>query len=51
VVHYGQQPVTADPIQRCPTGAIVWLDPEHGIIKGESAASVIRQRELPDTAT
>jgi RnfABCDGE-type electron transport complex B subunit len=31
------------PIQRCPTGAIVWLDAEAGAIKGPAAHKIIRQ--------
>jgi RnfABCDGE-type electron transport complex B subunit len=34
-------------IQRCPTGAIVWIDPEKGYIKGAAAHKVTRKRPLP----
>jgi len=34
-------------IQRCPTGAIVWLDDEKGAIKGAGAKRVIRKSPLP----
>ena len=35
-------------IERCPTGAIVWLDGEH-ISKGKAARKIIRTEPLPDT--
>ena len=37
-------------IQRCPTGAIVWLDPDRGPIHGPEAAPVLRRttrRQVP----
>lgn len=34
-------------IQRCPTGAIVWLDDEGNPIKGASAKKVLRKTALP----
>ena len=34
-------------IQRCPTGAIVWLDPEQGVMKGAKAAKIERETPLP----
>lgn len=34
-------------IQRCPTGAIVWLDDEKGPIKGAAAKRVVRRSPLP----
>ena len=39
----------ADPkaIQRCPTGAIVWLDDEGGATKGTAAKRIARERRLP----
>lgn len=33
------------PIERCPTGAIVWLDPKEGVIKGKESKKVIRKGE------
>jgi hypothetical protein len=35
-------------IERCPTGAIVWLDGDR-IIKGKSAKKIIRIEPLPAT--
>jgi Na+-translocating ferredoxin:NAD+ oxidoreductase RNF subunit RnfB len=50
VVDYTRNHSTQVPIQRCPTGAIVWLDPRSGPVKGADARKVIRKgalRELP----
>ncbi len=47
VVHYENSTQPRHPIERCPTGAIVWLD-DHGIgIKGTEARKVIRKGERP----
>mgnify|MGYP001813813204 FL=1 len=35
------------PIERCPTGAIVWLDEVKGIRKGSQAKRIIREEALP----
>ena len=45
VIHYGVEELTKDPIQRCPTGAIVWLDQKLGAIKGRDSNPVIRKSE------
>jgi Na+-translocating ferredoxin:NAD+ oxidoreductase subunit B len=34
-------------IERCPTGAIVWLEPDGRIIKGKDAKKVVRKEALP----
>ena len=39
------------PIERCPTGAIVWLDPEAGVLKGAAAKKIIRKGVLPSAPT
>ena len=36
------------PIERCPTGAIVWIDPERGPVRGAASAPVLRRSPLPD---
>lgn len=36
-----------DPIQRCPTGAIVWLDEKRGAIRGIEAKRITRKSPLP----
>jgi RnfABCDGE-type electron transport complex B subunit len=46
VVDYGRPHATQHPIQRCPTGAIVWIDPQAGPIKGPAAKRVVRQGAL-----
>ena len=45
VVHYGRNQQGMDPIQRCPTGAIVWLDDEKGVIRGREAKKIVRKGE------
>jgi Na+-translocating ferredoxin:NAD+ oxidoreductase RNF subunit RnfB len=48
VVDYRKNPQTVPAaIQRCPTGAIVWLHGRHGAVKGRQAKPVIRQSALP----
>ncbi len=51
VIDYSQGPLTAAPTQRCPTGAIVWIDEQLGPIKGEAAHRVIRQTRVRDAPT
>jgi RnfABCDGE-type electron transport complex B subunit len=34
-------------IERCPTGAIVWLEPDGRVIKGKDARKVVRKEALP----
>lgn len=51
IVDYSRGPFTDQPIQRCPTGAIVWLDSTAGPVKGQAAKTVVRQGEIHDTAT
>ena len=41
-------PDTQLPIQRCPTGAIVWIDPVAGAVKGPAAKKIIRKGQLRD---
>jgi Na+-translocating ferredoxin:NAD+ oxidoreductase RNF subunit RnfB len=38
---------TQKPIERCPTGAIVWLDAERGAVKGLEAKKITRKSALP----
>jgi len=50
LIDYTRNHATRVPIQRCPTGAIVWLDPAEGAIKGPAAVKIIRKsarREAP----
>jgi Na+-translocating ferredoxin:NAD+ oxidoreductase RNF subunit RnfB len=50
VVDYGRNHQTKTPIQRCPTGAIVWLDPD-GPQKGPAAKKIIRKGVRKDAPT
>lgn len=45
VINYSYGEQTIDPIQRCPTGAILWLDKELGAIKGRESKKIIRKGE------
>jgi electron transport complex protein RnfB len=51
VVDYDANHATRKPIERCPTGAIVWMDPQNGPVKGPAAAKVIRKGTLHDAPT
>lgn len=43
VVDYERNHNVPEAIERCPTGAIVWYDPEKGPIRGRAARRVVRQ--------
>lgn len=43
VINYSENHQTQVPIQRCPTGAIVWLDKDQGTIKGKDSRKVLRK--------
>jgi Na+-translocating ferredoxin:NAD+ oxidoreductase RNF subunit RnfB len=51
VVDYGRYVDSRAPIQRCPTGAIVWIDPVAGPIKGLAARKIVRKGVLPAAPT
>ncbi len=51
VVDYARGPLTPEPTQRCPTGAIVWLDADGGAVKGAAARRIIRRGDRPDAPT
>ena len=51
VIDYSRNHKTQEPIQRCPTGAIVWLDPKTGAVKGRAAKKIIRKGVLRDVPT
>ncbi len=42
VINYSEKQLM-DPIQRCPTGAIVWLDKKLGTIKGRESKKIVRK--------
>jgi Na+-translocating ferredoxin:NAD+ oxidoreductase RNF subunit RnfB len=48
VIDYAQNAyATRTPTERCPTGAIVWLDDVKGALRGRSARKIVRQQALP----
>jgi RnfABCDGE-type electron transport complex B subunit len=51
VIDYCKAPLTAEPTQRCPTGAIVWLDKDAGAVKGQAARKIVRKGELHDASS
>ncbi len=51
VIDYQKGPFTAEPTQRCPTGAIVWLDSVSGPVRGQAAKPIVRQGEIRDSVT
>ena len=51
VVDYSRAHKTQTPIERCPTGAIVWIDPKAGPVKGPAAKKIIRKGTLRDAPT
>ncbi len=51
VIDYRKDHNTMVPIQRCPTGAIVWLDKEKGPIKGRESRKILRKNPVPPGAT
>ncbi|WP_022948147.1 RnfABCDGE type electron transport complex subunit B [Methylohalobius crimeensis] len=51
MVDYSKPHQTRVPIQRCPTGAIVWLEPDGTALKGRAAPKIIRREPLKEAAT
>ena len=48
VIDYAQNAyATRTPTERCPTGAIVWLDDVKGALRGRNARKIVRQQALP----
>jgi Na+-translocating ferredoxin:NAD+ oxidoreductase RNF subunit RnfB len=48
VVDYSKNALASSvAIERCPTGAIVWLDDRQGLVKGRDAKRVVRRQPLP----
>ena len=45
VVDYTKAHATRVPIERCPTGAIVWIEPDGNVIKGDAAKRVVRHSD------
>jgi Na+-translocating ferredoxin:NAD+ oxidoreductase RNF subunit RnfB len=48
VVDYSRSHDTRVPIERCPTGAIVWIDAREGVIKGAASKKILRHSALPE---
>lgn len=46
VINYFENHNTKVPIERCPTGAIVWIDDEIGFVKGQESKKIIRKSSL-----
>lgn len=46
VVDYSKDHNSRTAIERCPTGAIIWIQADGTVIKGREAKSIYRQREL-----
>ena len=51
VVDYTRPHNTRVPIERCPTGAIVWIDEKDGVTRGAAARKVVRHSALPEAPT
>ncbi len=51
VIDYTRNHGTREPIQRCPTGAIVWMEPAGDVVKGPSAKKIIRKGARPTAPT
>jgi len=51
VVDYQRNHDARQAIERCPTGAIVWIDPAAGAVKGAAARKIIRKGALGDAPT
>lgn len=51
VIDYSKNHNTRVPIQRCPTGAILWIEKDGSIIKGRESKKVLRKSTLPDLPT
>ncbi len=51
LINYHLPHDTQAPIQRCPTGAIVWLNAGGSVTKGSESKKIIRQQALPTVAT
>ncbi|MCK6619678.1 MAG: RnfABCDGE type electron transport complex subunit B [Calditrichaceae bacterium] len=51
VIDYSKNHKTQAPIQRCPTGAILWIEKDGTIVKGRESKKVLRKSTLPDLPT
>ena len=51
VIDYSRPHDTRVPIERCPTGAIVWIDEHKGVVKGAASKKILRHSALPEAPT
>jgi RnfABCDGE-type electron transport complex B subunit len=51
VIDYDRKHDTREPIQRCPTGAIVWLEADGRVVKGPAAHKIVRKGDVPTAPT
>jgi len=51
VVDYDRAHNTRIPIERCPTGAIVWIEEDGRVIKGDEARPALRHASRPEAPT
>lgn len=51
VINYNGAHATRVPIERCPTGAIVWIDAREGVLKGAASKKILRHEALPEAAS
>jgi electron transport complex protein RnfB len=48
VIDYSRAHGTRVPIERCPTGAIVWIDDTAGVARGAASKKIVRHSALPE---
>ncbi len=51
VIDYRGKHATRHPIERCPTGAIVWIEADGTVIKGDEAHRILRHSARPIATT
>lgn len=49
VIDYSREHAVRKPIERCPTGAITWIEADGRIIKGPASKKIVRDSELAPT--
>jgi hypothetical protein len=48
VIDYARPHATRVPIERCPTGAIVWIDDHDVVSRGAASRKILRHSALPE---
>ncbi len=51
VIDYSRSHATRVPIERCPTGAIVWIDEQDRVLKGAASRKILRHDALPEASS